>query len=83
MCAASDSVFVTGGFPERPVFRRTVRIVHGRFWHRYAGCRYMTTPVTRTDFWQAKFDANVTSDRRDRRALLDAGCGLRPSANAH
>ena len=57
------------------VFKRynAVCFVHGCFWHRHAGCRYATTPATRTDFWQAKFDANVTRDRRDCRALLDAG----------
>ena len=33
----------------------------------------LDTPATRTEFWQAKFDANVTRDRRDRCALLDAG----------
>ena len=57
------------------VFRRynAVCFVHGCFWHRHAGCRYATTPATRTDFWQTKFDANVMRDRRDRDALLDAG----------
>ena len=71
--AASDTAFMTGCFPERPVFRRTVCFVRGCFWHRHAGCRYAKTPATRTDFWQAKFDANVTRDLRNRRALLDAG----------
>jgi len=57
------------------VFRRyrAVCFVHGCFWHRHEGCRYTTTPTTRTDFWQAKFDANMMRDQRDRRALLDAG----------
>ena len=55
------------------VFRRALCFVHGCFRHRHAGCRYATTPATRTEFWQAKFDANVTRDRRDRCALLDAG----------
>ena len=57
------------------VFRRfgAVCFVHGCFWHRHEGCRYTTTPATREEFWQGKFAANVERDRRNRRALLDAG----------
>lgn len=66
-----------GRLPGRPdiVFRRfgAVCFVHGCFWHRHAGCVYATTPATRPDFWQAKFDGTVARDRRNRRALLDAG----------
>ena len=47
--------------------------VHGCFWHRHQGCRYATTPATRTDFWQAKFEANVARDSAVRGALLAAG----------
>lgn len=50
-----------------------VCFVHGCFWHRHPGCPYATTPSTRTAFWMAKFDANVTRDRANRRALLAAG----------
>ena len=42
----------------------TVIFVHGCFWRRYRGCRYTTTPKSRRAFWQAKFEANVASDRR-------------------
>ena len=52
---------------------QAVCFVHGCFWHRHAGCRYTTTPATRPAFWQAKFDANVTRDQRNRRELLAAG----------
>lgn len=49
--------------PGRPdlVFPKhhAIVFVHGCFWHRYEGCRYTTTPSTRPEFWQAKFDANV------------------------
>lgn len=63
--------------------------VHGCFWHRHEGCRYATTPATRTEFWAQKFDGNVTRDRRNVQSLLDAGwrvlivweCGLRQRAN--
>ena len=43
--------------------RRKVVFVHGCFWHRHPGCRLASTPKTRTDFWTAKFDANVKRDR--------------------
>lgn len=50
-----------------------VCFVHGCFWHRHAGCTYATTPTTRLEFWQAKFDSNIERDRRNRRELLEAG----------
>src|SRR5437762_820821 len=43
---------------------RTVVFVHGCFWHRHEDCPRATTPATRTDYWQAKFDRNVVRDRR-------------------
>jgi DNA mismatch endonuclease (patch repair protein) len=51
----------------------TVIFVHGCFWHRHEGCRYATTPSTRAEFWQAKFDGNVKRDNRNRAALEAAG----------
>ena len=52
---------------------RAVCFVHGCFWHRHAGCPYATSPATRPEFWQAKFDSNVERDRRNRHELLAAG----------
>jgi DNA mismatch endonuclease, patch repair protein len=52
---------------------RTVVFVHGCFWHRHEGCRYTATPKTRQAFWQAKFDANVARDHRNRVALEELG----------
>ncbi|MBA1140694.1 very short patch repair endonuclease [Mesorhizobium neociceri] len=65
------------GIPGRPdlvfpIFRAAV-FVHGCFWHRHAGCRYTTTPATRPEFWQSKFEANVTRDGVVYAALLEAG----------
>jgi DNA mismatch endonuclease (patch repair protein) len=54
-----------------PKFRAAV-FVHGCFWHRHAGCRYTTTPATRTEFWRSKFDANVARDYMVREALIQA-----------
>jgi DNA mismatch endonuclease (patch repair protein) len=53
-----------------------VVFVHGCFWHRHEGCRYATTPATRSEFWQAKFAANVARDGSFRGALLDEGWRL-------
>lgn len=59
--------------------------VHGCFWHRHPGCRFATTPSTRPEFWQSKFDQNVVRDTRNKNALLTMGwrvlelweCGIR------
>ena len=51
---------------------RAVVFVHGCFWHRHEGCRYTTTPSTRTEFWQAKFEANVARDSAVRATLLES-----------
>ncbi|MEL7781574.1 very short patch repair endonuclease [Citromicrobium bathyomarinum] len=51
---------------------RAVLFVHGCFWHRHEGCRYATTPATRTQFWQAKFDANMVRDVRNQHDLVQA-----------
>lgn len=52
---------------------RTVVFVHGCFWHRHRGCRFTTTPTTRGEFWQKKFDGNVERDRRKARQLRKKG----------
>ncbi len=63
--------------PGRPdvVFRgaRTVVFVHGCFWHRHPGCRRATTPGSSTEFWNAKFRANVRRDRNVIERLSRAG----------
>lgn len=53
--------------------RRIALFVHGCFWHRHSGCRFATTPKTRADFWQAKFDGNVARDARKEEELRSAG----------
>ncbi|WP_110638667.1 very short patch repair endonuclease [Pseudomonas sp. CC120222-01a] len=47
--------------------------VHGCFWHRHPGCRFTTTPKTRPEFWQAKFDQNIGRDLQNRANLLSLG----------
>lgn len=53
-----------------PRYRVAIQ-VHGCFWHRHDGCRFATTPKTRTDFWEKKFTANVARDKRVQRELLE------------
>ena len=75
------------------VFRQfgAVCFIHGCFWHRHACCPYTTTPATRPDYWQTKFEANTERDRRDRDNLLLAGwrvaiiweCALRRAGGSH
>ena len=43
--------------------------VNGCFWHRHEGCRYAYFPKSRTDFWRAKFRANVERDHRQQKEL--------------
>lgn len=43
---------------------RLVLFVHGCFWHRHPGCRKASTPKSRVDYWQAKFDRRVARDSR-------------------
>jgi DNA mismatch endonuclease (patch repair protein) len=52
---------------------KTVIFVHGCFWHRHPDCKGTTTPKTRTEWWQAKFDRNVSNDRKNQEALKEMG----------
>ncbi|HWQ96703.1 MAG TPA: very short patch repair endonuclease [Negativicutes bacterium] len=52
---------------------KTVIFVHGCFWHRHAGCRDATTPKTRLDFWENKFQVNAKNDRRNTELLEQMG----------
>lgn len=52
---------------------RSIIFVHGCFWHRHAGCKNATTPTTRREFWQDKFDGNVSRDQRNCAQLTAIG----------
>ena len=43
---------------------KTVIFVHGCFWHRHEGCKRMTTPKTRQEYWLPKFERNVMNDKK-------------------
>jgi len=53
--------------------RRKVIFVHGCWWHRHEGCSKASPPKTNIEFWQAKFDRNVTRDRAVQNQLQDGG----------
>lgn len=57
------------------VLRRhqSVVFVHGCFWHRHRGCAKATTPSTRVEFWNSKFQRNVERDLQSEQRLRAAG----------
>lgn len=55
-----------------PKFNATV-FVHGCFWHGHVGCRFVTKPATRSDFWSRKLSANAARDQRVATELQQLG----------
>lgn len=52
------------GHPDLYLAKYGVAIfVHGCFWHRHEGCKYSYTPKSRKEFWQKKFNSNISRDR--------------------
>ena len=52
---------------------KTVIFVNGCFWHRHDNCRYATTPKTRTEWWNKKFEENIVRDNRNYALLKKLG----------
>lgn len=52
---------------------QTVIFVHGCYWHRHKGCKYVYAPKTRIEFWQRKFDENIARDKRTLESLRNQG----------
>ena len=50
-----------------------VIFVHGCFWHRHPNCKYATMPKTRVEYWQKKFDRNVSNDIQHYNELMNSG----------
>ena len=48
----------------------TAVFVHGCFWHRHPECKYAYMPKSRVDFWNKKFENNVSRDAVVRNELL-------------
>ena len=53
--------------------RRQVIFVHGCFWHAHSRCSVANVPKTKTEFWVDKFSKNKLRDKKNRRALRNAG----------
>lgn len=52
------------GHPDAWLAKYNVALfVHGCFWHRHPGCKYAYTPKSRVEFWNRKFESNVTRDK--------------------
>ena len=51
----------------------TAIFINGCFWHRHKGCRYAYVPKSRTEFWELKFQKNISRDEAVRSELADAG----------
>lgn len=52
--------------------RRLAVFVHGCFWHRCPYCR-PSSPKTNAQFWQNKFESNISRDNRYRHMYQEAG----------
>ncbi|WP_316809200.1 very short patch repair endonuclease [Pedobacter agri] len=52
---------------------KTAIFVHGCFWHGHSGCRYYVVPKTRTDWWLAKINNNISRYQNSKNTLLAAG----------
>lgn len=71
--------------------RKKVIFVSGCYWHRHPSCSRASTPSTRKDFWEAKFNANVNRDRSNIAELQRQGwdvltiweCEIKQPENLH
>ena len=52
---------------------KTVIFVHGCFWHRHQNCKYASTPKTRQEFWNKKFNDNILRDKKNLEILSSLG----------
>ena len=52
---------------------KTVIFVHGCFWHRHENCKYASTPKTRQEFWNKKFNENINRDKINQEFLSSKG----------
>jgi DNA mismatch endonuclease, patch repair protein len=41
---------------------RTAIFIHGCFWHGHTDCKYFVVPKTRTEWWLAKINGNISND---------------------
>lgn len=41
---------------------KTAIFIHGCFWHGHTDCKYFVVPKTRTEWWLAKINGNISND---------------------
>ena len=51
---------------------KTVIFIHGCFWHRHEGCKYSSTPKSKVEYWNKKFEMNINRDRVVKEELKNA-----------
>lgn len=51
----------------------TAVFVNGCFWHHHKNCRYAYTPKSNIEFWNEKFEKNISRDIRVREKLREQG----------
>ena len=55
---------------------KTVIFVHGCFWHRHENCKFASTPKTRKEFWENKFNSNKKRDKVNQKNLFKLGWNI-------
>lgn len=52
---------------------KTAIFVHGCFWHRHSGCKFAYSPKSRVQFWEKKFERNVSVQKKAENELDQMG----------
>ena len=50
----------------------TAVFIHGCFWHRHEGCKYSSTPKSKLEYFNKKFEMNINRDRVVKEELKNA-----------
>ena len=70
---------------------KTLIFVNGCFWHGHKNCKYFKVPNTRSDWWLAKINGNISNDLKKQKVLRKEGwkvlvvweCELKPIKQEH
>ena len=70
--------------------KKKVIFVHGCFWHKH-DCGHFSWPKSNAEFWKKKIQGNVKRDRRNAKAIIQAGwksfavweCELKKEVSQH
>lgn len=52
---------------------KTIVFVNGCFWHAHQGCKWFVPPKSNSEFWQNKFNYNISRDAQNYQKLRDLG----------